>query len=78
MEFKRLNVIDTVNAKEDKEYEEILKKRLKEQNKKYHPRLKDKALKTFPKFIRNHFFPVGNAHVSVMFGPLIIENGVLE
>jgi hypothetical protein len=78
MEFKRRSVIDTVNGKEDKEYEEMLKKRLKEQNRRYHPRLKDKALKTLPKFIRSHYFPVGNAHVSVMFGPLIIENGVLE
>jgi hypothetical protein len=78
MEFKRLKVTDAVNEKEDKESEEMLKKRLKEQNRKYHPRLKDKALKKFPKFVRSHFFPVGNAHVSVMFGPLIIENGVLE
>ncbi|UZP32189.1 hypothetical protein NXS19_000005 [Fusarium pseudograminearum] len=78
MEFKRLRVIDTVNETEDKECEEMLKKRLKEQNRNYHYPLKNKALKIFPKFIRSRLFPAGNAHVSVMFGPLIIENGVLD
>lgn len=78
MEFKRRRVVETVDEKEDQEYEESLKKRLKEQNRKYRPRLKNKALKVFPKVIRNRFFPIGNTHVSVMFGPLIIENGVLE
>ncbi|KIL84690.1 hypothetical protein FAVG1_12217 [Fusarium avenaceum] len=78
MEFKRLRVIDTVNETEDKDWEEMLKKRLKEQNRNYHYPLKNKALKIFPRFIRSRLFPAGNAHVSVMFGPLIIENGVLD
>ncbi|KAK5744775.1 hypothetical protein LTR17_001851 [Elasticomyces elasticus] len=78
MEDKRWGVIDTVNEQEDQEYEQSLRRRLEEQNKKYRPPLKGKILKALPKKFRSHLFPVGNTHVSVMFGPIVIENGVLE
>jgi hypothetical protein len=33
---------------------------------------------TFPKLAGRLFYPMGNVHTSIMFGPLLFENGVAE
>jgi len=75
MESKRLQVVHTVNKIEDKKWEDEIRTKLEAQKKKYRFRSDKEFLKKFPKLAKSKVFPVGNAHVSLMVGPLIIENG---
>jgi len=74
MEAKRRDVIKAVNEQEDKHQ----LKKLREQDEAYTQPLGERALKMFPKVMRNRYFPMGNVHAGIMFGPLIIENGVKQ
>jgi hypothetical protein len=74
MEAKRRAVIQTVNKQEDREQQ----KKLREEDKTYSQPLGERLLKAFPKFTRSRYFPMGNVHSAIMFGPLVIENGVRQ
>jgi hypothetical protein len=74
MEGKRRAVIEAVNQREDSDQQ----KKLREQDETYSQPLRNRFLKTFPNFTRNRYFPMGNVHSAVMFGPLVIENGVKQ
>jgi hypothetical protein len=74
MEGKRKAVIKAVNKQEDHDQY----KKLREQDETYSRPLGNRLLKAFPNFTRNRYFPMGNVHSAIMFGPLVIENGVKQ
>lgn len=73
MEAKRMACVEGVNDIEDKAQ---AKKLRKSDGGKYEPRFGEKVLKMFPHRMRERHFPMGNVHAAVMFGPVLIENGV--
>ncbi|KAJ4349235.1 hypothetical protein N0V95_004771 [Ascochyta clinopodiicola] len=72
MESKRRGCVATVNDMEDK----AQAKKLRKDDAKYEPRFSEKLLKMFPNHVRKNYYAMGNVHAAIMFGPLLIENGV--
>lgn len=72
MQAKRRACVMRINELEDKAQAKTLGK----DDGKYEPRFGDKILKMLPNRVREKHFPMGNVHAAIMFGPLLIENGV--